>query len=227
MFGWLKKLLVGGASKTDKPTASAHQTAARQRPTKAEKRRAHRSKAKRNVGDSRRKQSNSRSLPVEPQGRAARELPQFLRKQSNSGTPPVEPTATTKPPSHPETVRPSTSKDELVVGQFMGRPVFDVRDQKERQIEQEALKGERLGAELDRLVAELIGIHETDIFTGGSNSRYNEDGHNVRAREIGKALDERGGMDLMRAAYYRVRATIPAQARGLEICWNGIGEWQS
>jgi len=109
----------------------------------------------------------------------------------------------------------------------MGRPVFDVRDQKERQIEQEALKGERLGAELDRLVAELIGIHETDIFTGGSNSRYNEDGHNVRAREIGKALDERGGMDLMRAAYYRVRATIPAQARGLEICWNGIGEWQS
>jgi len=43
---------------------------------------------------------------------------------------------------------------ERVVGNILGKPVIDLRDDKERQIERDACAGESLGAEVDRLIAE-------------------------------------------------------------------------
>ena len=79
---------------------------------------------------------------------------------------------------------------------------------------------------MDRLVAELIQIGRTDGYLSNTpGGSFNEYRQHIRAREIGEALNERGGMDMMRAACYRVRAALPGEARSLESAWGGIGRW--
>ena len=115
---------------------------------------------------------------------------------------------------------------ERVVGKILGKPVIDLRDDKERHIERDAYGGESLGAEADQLIAELIRIGRSDGYLSMNHGgKFGKDGKHVRAREIGEALNKRGGMELMQAAYYRVRATIPEKARSLESAWGHIGEW--
>jgi len=94
----------------------------------------------------------------------------------------------------------------------IGKPVvIDLRSDKGRQIEGDARAGKSLGPDVDHLVAELL----------------KEDCTRIRACEIGEALNERGGIDLMRAAYYRVRiVALPGEARSLERAWEGIGDWR-
>jgi hypothetical protein len=117
-------------------------------------------------------------------------------------------------------------QESRIAGQFMGMPVVDLRDEKERQIEKKAYAGESLGPEVDRLVAELMQIGRTDGYLSMQpGGKFNENCRHIRAREIGEALNKRGGMDLMQAAYYRVRAALPDEARSLESAWGYIGEW--
>jgi|GEM_PF-414451 len=119
-------------------------------------------------------------------------------------------------------------KDERVVGEIWGKPVKDMRDDKERQIARDAYVGKSLGPDVDRLVTELIQIGRTDDYLSMTPGvKFNEYRRNIRACEIGEVLNERGGMDLMQAAYYRVRAALPVKARALECAWGGIGEWLS
>jgi HEAT repeat protein len=103
----------------------------------------------------------------------------------------------------------------------------DLRSAQELQIESTAKAGESLGAEIDRMVAELIQIGRTDGFrsttTGG---KFDKSGNHMRVREIGEVLNGRGGMQLMQAAYYTVRAALPGEARSLEGAWGYIGEWR-
>jgi len=65
-------------------------------------------------------------------------------------------------------------------------------------------RAETLGPNLDALVTEL------------------RDCDNERAMEIGRLLNDAGGMTLMRSAFYRVNGDS-----ALERSWNGIGDWQS
>lgn len=102
--------------------------------------------------------------------------------------------------------------------------VKDLRSDKEREIERSAYAGESLGTDLDGLVAELIEIGRTDGYLSTSpGGKFNEKKIHIRTCEIGKALNERGGNDLMIKAAYRVRAALPHKARSLEMAWDGIG----
>ena len=115
-------------------------------------------------------------------------------------------------------------------------PVIDLRDDEDLQMERDAHEGKSLGADVDLLVAELIQIGRTDGYLSevwkpdrdtGKNGNFNGQYKHPRAREIGEDLYKRGGMHLMEAAYYRVRAALPREARSLEIAFGGIGSWLS
>jgi hypothetical protein len=109
---------------------------------------------------------------------------------------------------------------------FSGMTYLDLRSEEERQIEAAAHAGLSLGPEGDRLVAELIEIGFRDDFIGGqAGGKFDHRRYHRRAREIGSRLHELGGMKLMLAAGYRVRAVSGPLARHLEFAWAGIGEW--
>lgn len=117
----------------------------------------------------------------------------------------------------------SPRQNERVVGIFN---VLDLRDDKERQIERDAYAGKSVDPDFDRLVAELIEIGKTDSYVSTvPGGKFDENRKHIRAREIGKILNERGGIDLMRAAYYRVLAALPEEACLLELAWGYIGDW--
>ncbi|WP_344109440.1 hypothetical protein [Kribbella alba] len=69
--------------------------------------------------------------------------------------------------------------------------------------------------QLDPLVRELVRI-------GADGFQFS-----LRAKEIGKLLDHRGGIAEMRAAHEQVSNWHPDQARALERAWGGIGDWLS
>lgn len=77
----------------------------------------------------------------------------------------------------------------------------------------------------DEAVIELVQLY------GGTREGFyasaNGPGEN-RVRDIGRELDARGGMELMRDAHARfARMTnTPGGARNLEVMWDGIGSWR-
>lgn len=127
--------------------------------------------------------------------------------------------------------RPATSTHKVasrlggVITPTPGTPLppetLDLRSETEKQIEISARQGQSKGAEIDSLIEELIQIGRSDKFLS-----ENTDGG--RAREIGAILNSKGGMDLMKFAYYRVgRVLGGGQMRTLEVAWDNIGEWMS
>jgi len=91
----------------------------------------------------------------------------------------------------------------------MGMRVVDLRDDKERQIERKAYAGESLGPEVDRPVAELTEIGRKDGYLSMKpGGKFDESCRSIHTRKIGEMLDQRGGMDLMQAACYRVRFPV-------------------
>jgi len=81
--------------------------------------------------------------------------------------------------------------------------------------------------DVERMLDELIRIGKTDDFLserpGGS---FNRDCRHVRAREIGKRLDELGGLELMEYANRRVRRKLGRNLSWhLEAAWKEIGKW--
>lgn len=108
-----------------------------------------------------------------------------------------------------------------------GFEFFDARSKKELLIERDAQDGRSLGKTFDGLVAELHKIGKYSTFTTGTaRSDDHENGYNKRARLIGDLLHRAGGLDLMQAAYYRVKLS-GGDARDLERCWDGIGFWST
>lgn len=82
--------------------------------------------------------------------------------------------------------------------------------------------------EVKRLLEELVKIGKLEdylsLHRGGD---YDRNYHHKRAREIGKRLDEIGGLELMRAARARVKRKLdPVMAEHLDYCWQDIGDWQ-
>lgn len=81
--------------------------------------------------------------------------------------------------------------------------------------------------EVDKLIDELITIGKKDDYLsehpGGS---FNGQCHHIRARAIGKRLNEIGGMDLMLFAHQQVAKKLGSQMSShLDYAWNEIGGW--
>ena len=85
----------------------------------------------------------------------------------------------------------------------------------------------RLKPEVDRMIDDLVRIGKNEDFlserTGGSfNSQY----RHIQARDIGKRLDEIGGIALMEHAQKRVRKKLGDNlAAHLAYAWTDIGKW--
>lgn len=85
----------------------------------------------------------------------------------------------------------------------------------------------RLRPEVDRLINELLKIGKQDDFLSERpGGPFNGDCHHRRAREIGKRLNDIGGLELMMAVRRGVKAKIGMNlASHLDYCWRDIGKW--
>ena len=83
--------------------------------------------------------------------------------------------------------------------------------------------------EIDTLLAELIMIGERDDYLSERpGPPFNSQCRHLRAREIGKRLDELGGFELMEFVYLRVKKKLGQRlASHLEYAWSEIGTWMS
>jgi hypothetical protein len=82
--------------------------------------------------------------------------------------------------------------------------------------------------EAEKLIAELIEIGRRDDFLserpGGA---FNAQCHHLRARQIGRRLNEIGGLPLMQAARERIRRKLKMNmASHLDYAWAEIGQWK-
>ena len=83
--------------------------------------------------------------------------------------------------------------------------------------------------EVERLLNELIQIGKVDdIISERPGTGFNFQSRHIRAIQIGKRLDEIGGLRLMEFSRRKVRRNLGAQlASHLDYCWEGIGNWVS
>ena len=82
--------------------------------------------------------------------------------------------------------------------------------------------------EVDKLIRDLIQIGKSDDFLslspGGS---FDIQCHHRQARDIGKRLNDMGGLGLMTAVRGRIKRKLKdVLAEHLDHCWKGIGEWK-
>lgn len=83
--------------------------------------------------------------------------------------------------------------------------------------------------EVQKIIAKLIQIGKTDDFLSLSpGGAFDVQCHHREARDLGKRLDEMGGMPLMLAVREKIRRKLKAvMAEHLDHCWKGIGDWQA
>ncbi|HVN56084.1 MAG TPA: hypothetical protein VMT46_17260 [Anaerolineaceae bacterium] len=81
--------------------------------------------------------------------------------------------------------------------------------------------------EVESLIKELIQIGKRDDFLSERpGGQFNAQCHHVRARAIGKRLNEIGGLPLMEAAHKRVRKKLGMNLTShLDYAWSEIGKW--
>lgn len=83
--------------------------------------------------------------------------------------------------------------------------IIDLRSNREKEIIEDANTGSSLGEEVNPLINELLKICITEGFTADTESpQFNSDYKHIRTREIGEKLNDLGGMDLMKSAFFRV-----------------------
>lgn len=82
--------------------------------------------------------------------------------------------------------------------------------------------------EVKRLLKKLVKIGELDDFLSlQPGGPFNVRCHHTGAREIGKRLEQIGGLELMDAARSHVKRKLkPVMAEHLDYCWQDIGDWQ-
>ena len=106
--------------------------------------------------------------------------------------------------------------------------VVNLMSDEEKQIAKDAADGRSIDAVFDGLVSEVIAIGQSVEYTVLSEKRtaaYDSKCRHKRVYEIGKLLNDHGGMKTMQAAAYRIRAA-GCDGRDLDRCWDGIGEWR-
>jgi len=84
-----------------------------------------------------------------------------------------------------------------------------------------------LRAEAEGLIKELMDIGKKDDFLSERpGGLFNSQCHNIRARAIGRRLNEIGGLELMQVARERVRKKLKMNmASHLDYAWANIGKW--
>lgn len=80
---------------------------------------------------------------------------------------------------------------------------------------------------VDQLIDELLAIGKNDDFLSERpGGHFNGHCRHIRAREIGKQLDQLGGFQLMEFVYERVRRKLGNQlADHLDFAWFDVGHW--
>lgn len=83
--------------------------------------------------------------------------------------------------------------------------------------------------EVNRMLDELLRIGKTeDFLSERPGGAFNRECRHIRTREIGKRLDEIGGMELMEFANRHVRRKLGKNLSWhLEAAWKDIGRWIS
>lgn len=83
--------------------------------------------------------------------------------------------------------------------------------------------------DVERLLNELLRIgNESDFLSERPGGGFNGNCRNIRAREIGKQLDEMGGLELMQWVHRQVRRKMGrAMAEHLEYAWDEVGSWRA
>ena len=85
--------------------------------------------------------------------------------------------------------------------------------------------------ELDKLVKELLVIaNEDDFLSEHPGGVFNVQCKHVRARAIGKRLEEINGVELMEWVFDKVKKKLGKHGsrttEQLGDCWNDMGKWQ-
>lgn len=83
--------------------------------------------------------------------------------------------------------------------------------------------------EVENLLAELVEIGKKDDFLSERpGAGFNSQCRNVRAIQIGRRLNDLGGMELMEWARFKVKRRLKAQlASHLDYAWDGVGPWRA
>ncbi len=81
--------------------------------------------------------------------------------------------------------------------------------------------------EVERLIDELIRIGKTEDFLSERPGQgFNRECRNIRTRDIGKRLDELGGLPLMEYVNRQIRRKLGKNMSWhLEAAWKDIGNW--
>ena len=84
-----------------------------------------------------------------------------------------------------------------------------------------------LREEAQTLIKELIEIgRKDDYLSEHPGGQFNAQCHHIRARAIGRRLNEIGGLPLMQSAREAVRRKLKmTMASHLEYAWATIGKW--
>ena len=82
--------------------------------------------------------------------------------------------------------------------------------------------------EAEKLIAELLVIGKKDDYLSERpGGQFNGQCHHIRTRQIGRRLNEMGGLDLMQSARERVRRKLKmTMASHLDYAWSDIGQWK-
>lgn len=82
--------------------------------------------------------------------------------------------------------------------------------------------------EVEKLIRDLIQIGKSDDFLSLSpGGAFDIQCHHRQARDIGKRLNDIGGLNLMAAVRHRIKRKLKAiLAEHLDHCWKGVGEWK-
>ncbi len=85
----------------------------------------------------------------------------------------------------------------------------------------------QLKPEIDKIVEELVSIGKRDDFLSEHpGGPFNMHCRHIRAREIGKRLNEIGGVELMDFIQRRIAKRLDANlAAHLSYAWTDIGKW--
>jgi hypothetical protein len=83
--------------------------------------------------------------------------------------------------------------------------------------------------EVEKITLELFQIgREQDYLSERPGGAYNHQCRHVRTREIGRQLNEIGGLELMKWMHRKVQKKLSKiKAEHLEYAWDGVGPWQA
>ena len=84
-------------------------------------------------------------------------------------------------------------------------------------------------AEVKTMIEKLMAIGRTDDFISlAPGGTFDMHCHHREAREIGKRLNDMGGVPLMFAVRNSIRSKLKdTLAEHLDHCWKDIGQWQA